>query len=148
MRSLVVTILVCAALAESGCTYGEERLPDCWTENVGPSVKVLSQLPSLGGPETTIQHTLCSTHADRLTQAETALTSGGYSHVRNRAEVGECLDVEVHGQVSASTIKKQVENICTIAAAARVGYSDWSGNIGGRFVFVHGKNVSVSAPRH
>jgi hypothetical protein len=58
------------------------------------------------------------------------------------------LDVDVHGQVSASTIKKQVENICTIAAAARVGYSDWSGNIGGRFVFVHGKNVSVSAPRH
>jgi hypothetical protein len=146
MRSLVVTALICAALAESGCTYGEERLPDCWTENVGPSVKALSQLPSLGGPETTIQHTLCSTHADRLAQAETALTSVGFSHDRHRAEIGECLDVDVHGQISPSTIKKQVENICTIAAAARVAYSDWSGDIGGRFVFVHGNYVSVSDP--
>lgn len=144
MRFQYRSAIVIALLPLCACSYGEEKLPDCWNENVPSSLVTLKRLPPIEDAVTEIQHSLCSTEKDRLGNAERALSAEGYAYKREVAELGECIQVRVHARLTPPTLKRDIERLCTIASASRIAYLHWSGQVDDSFVFVHGDFVTVN----
>ena len=149
MHARQLAALALAFSFVSGCSYGAETLPECFDKNIQPTLRAVEQAarsPNYKGGEIEIKHTLCSTHDDRLNIAEQLLASAGYLHERHIAELGHCIDVTVKSLLTAEAFRRQVINVCGIASASGVAYTDWSGPIGDHFLFVSGKFVSFSGP--
>lgn len=143
-RHALTTIAMSASLV-SACSYRAETLPRCFDENIGPSLRAVKQVTDSGayrGGVVELQHTFCSTHDDRLDIAERLLGASGYSFHRRIEEVGHCTDVSLKSPLTAEALRKEVTTFCGMAAAAGVAYTDWSGGIGDRFLYVSGKYIS------
>jgi hypothetical protein len=145
MKRHALTMISTGAVLVSACSYRAETLPRCFDENIAPSLRAVKQVTDSGayrGGLVQLQHTFCSTHDDRLGVAERLLTASGYSFERHIDEVGHCTDVSVKSPLTADALRKEVTTFCGVAAAAGVAYSDWSGSVGDRFLYVSGKYMS------
>jgi hypothetical protein len=135
-----------AMMALSSCSWGEDKLPDCWTSNIGPSLILLEKahlsLDNLRQVER--RHSLCSTHEDRLNSAEKALLASGYRYKREVAELGDCIKVTITGSLNEKNLRREMTVMCTVAAATRIRYADWSGQVGDQFLFARGDFTSTS----
>lgn len=146
MKRHGMTAIAMAASLVSACSYRAETLPHCFDENIGPSLRAVKQVTDSGayrGGAVELQHTFCSTHDDRLDIAERLLGASGYSFERHIDEVGHCTDVKLKSPLTAEALRKEVTTFCGLAAAAGVAYRDWSGGIGGRFLYVSGNYISI-----
>ena len=142
-----LSIVVIGACLVSACSYRAETLPRCFSDNLDPSLRAVKQVADSGayrGGTVELKHTFCSTHADRLAIAERLLTASGYSFERHIAELGDCTDVDVKSPLTAEAVRTQVTAFCGVAAAAGVAYTDWSGGIGDRYLFVSGNYISFT----
>ncbi len=80
-----VTVIALSATFVSSCGCRAETLPNCFSENIHPSLRAVKQVVSSGayrGGEVELNHTFCSTHEDRLAVAEKLLAATGYSFER------------------------------------------------------------------
>ena len=145
MKLRGLTTMVMTTSLVSACGYRAETLPRCFDENIGPSLGAVKQVTDSGeyrGGVVKLQHAICSTHDDRLDIAEKLLAAGGYSFERSIEEVGHCTNVSVQSPLTPEALRKEVTTFCGVAAASGVAYSNWSGSIGNRFLFVSGNYIS------
>jgi hypothetical protein len=143
------TITLLTALTLSGCRYSVETLPACYAANVPSSLRAIAQLAqakAYNGEEIEIEHTLCSTHYDRLANAERLITAAGFRHSVRGAELGKCIGAQVKSALTPTALERQVTVFCRIAADSRVAYVSWSGMVDQKFVYVSGKYFSISRP--
>src|SRR3954453_9180887 len=98
MKSAGGGAMTMAAGLGLSCTYHAKTFPQCYAENVGPSLAAVKQVTDSGaysGGDVELQHVFCSTHGDRLVVAEKLLSASGYAFKRHTAELGQCTDVQV-----------------------------------------------------
>jgi hypothetical protein len=133
-------------LALGSCGYNVETLPECFTENIPASIRAIGQVMRAGdykGGNVEIEHTLCSTHGNRLANAERLLTAAGFQHDTGPEELGKCIHVRVNSPLAPQALDKQITTFCGIAAGSRIAYVSWSGMVGEKSIYVSGNYVSI-----
>jgi hypothetical protein len=138
-----------SAFLLTACSYNVETLPQCFSEDVPPSLRAIAEVTQSGdykAGDIEIQHTLCSTHYDRLANAERLLTAAGFRHETRIDELGKCIDAHLISPLTPHALNQQVTTFCGIAAGSRVAYVSWSAMVGEKSVYVSGKYISITRP--
>ena len=149
MKQRALPRIAVSATLIAGCSYRAETLPRCFDERIAPSLRGVKQVTDSGayrGGAVELQHTLCSTHDDRLDVAEKLLEANGYSFERHIDELGHCTEVSLKSPLTPEALRREVTTFCGVAAAAGVSYRGRSGSIGDRFLYVSGNYISFLRP--
>ncbi|HEV2079399.1 MAG TPA: hypothetical protein VGR19_05830 [Allosphingosinicella sp.] len=135
-------------LVGSSCSasYGEQDVSECLSKQMEPSINVVQKLTNGGSRDVgpvELRHSMCSTHDDRIASTERALLAAGYKHSTGVAELGRCINVVVPSAFNQKAVEQQITSLCTISANNGMVYMNWSGDVGGSFVFVSGDYVAI-----